>query len=80
MTTASGGSVLSFEHDIKPLFRQKDRDSMLRAFDLFSYSDVSGHADAIVGALRSGKMPCDGAWPASQVDTFQHWMDTGKAP
>lgn len=79
MTTASDGGVLSFEHDIKPLFREKDRDSMLRAFDLFDYSDVAGHADAIVGALRSGKMPCDGAWPTSQVETFQHWMDTGKA-
>ena len=29
-------------------------------------------------ALRSGKMPCDGAWPAAQVATFQHWMDAGK--
>lgn len=80
MTMGSEGGVLGFEHDIKPLFREKDRDSMLRAFDLFDYSDVAGHADAIVGALRSGKMPCDGAWPASHVEMFQHWMDTGKAP
>lgn len=79
MTTAGEGGALSFERDIKPLFRDKDRDSMLRAFDLFSYSDVSGHADAIVGAVRSGKMPCDGAWPASQVETLQHWIDTGKS-
>lgn len=80
MTMDSEGGVLGFEHDIKPLFRAKDRDSMLRAFDLFDYSDVAGHADAIVGALRSGKMPCDGAWPSSHVELFQHWMDTGKAP
>jgi hypothetical protein len=79
MTTAGEGGALSFERDIKPLFRDKDRDSMLRAFDLFSYSDVSGHADAIVGAVRSGKMPCDGAWPASRVETFQRWIDTGKS-
>lgn len=79
MTSASESGTLSFERDIKPLFRDKDRDSMLRAFDLFSYSDVSGHADAIVGAVRSGKMPCDGAWPASQVETFQRWIDTGKS-
>ena len=78
MTTAGEGSALSFEQDIKPLFRDKDRNSMQRAFDLFSYSDVSGHADAIVGALRSGRMPCDGAWPASQVETFQRWIDAGK--
>ncbi len=80
MTMADEGGALSFEHDIKPLFRDKDRDSMLRAFDLFNYSDVTGQADAIVGALRSGKMPCDGAWPASQVELFQRWIDTGKAP
>jgi hypothetical protein len=75
MTTAG---ELSFERDIKPLFRDNDRDSMLRAFDLFDYSDVAGHADAIVGAVRSGKMPCDGAWPASQVATLQRWIDAGK--
>jgi len=30
-------------------------------------------------ATASDGVPCDGAWPASQVETFQHWMDTGKA-
>jgi hypothetical protein len=69
---------LSFERDIKPLFRAKDRDSMLRAFDLFDYEDVVENADAIVGSLRSGQMPCDGAWPAGQVDTLQQWINQGK--
>jgi len=64
----SPGDVrLSFERDIKPLFRQKDRDAMLRAFDLFDYDDVVENADAIVGSLRSGQMPCDAAWPGEQV-------------
>jgi hypothetical protein len=78
MATGSEEGALSFARDIRPLFRDKDRDSMLRAFDLFDYSDVSAHADAIVGALRSGRMPCDGAWPADQVTTFQRWIDAGK--
>jgi hypothetical protein len=78
MTTASEGGVPSFERDIRPLFRARDHEAMLRVFDLFDYSDVAGHADAIVGALRSGKMPCDGAGPASQVETFQRWIDAGK--
>jgi hypothetical protein len=78
MTSAGAGAELSFARDIRPLFREKDRDSMLRAFDLFDYADVAEHADAIVGALRSGKMPCDGGWPASQVDTLQQWIDDGK--
>jgi hypothetical protein len=69
---------LSFEQDIRPLFRQKDRDAMLAAFDLFDYDDVVEKADAIVGSLRSGQMPCDGAWPAAQVDKLQQWIDTGK--
>ena len=78
MTSASEGDALSYATDIRPLFRTKDRDSMRRAFDLFDYADVAEHADAIVGALRSGKMPCDGAWPADQVDVFQRWINAGK--
>jgi hypothetical protein len=31
------------------------------AFDLFDYSDLADHTDAMVAALQSGKMPCDGA-------------------
>jgi len=75
---ASAGGTLSFARDIRPLFREKDHDSMRSAFDLFDYTDVSQHADAILGALRSGKMPCDGAWPASQVETLERWIDQGK--
>ena len=67
MASPSACCELSFERDIKPLFRTKDRDSMMAAFDLFDYTDVVEHADAIVGALSSGQMPCDGAWPAAQV-------------
>ncbi len=78
MTSASEGGTLSFSQDIRPLFRDKDRDSMLTAFDLFDYTDVAEHADAIVGALRSGRMPCDGAWPAARVDQVQQWIDMGK--
>ena len=78
MSTPSAGGKLSFERDIKPLFRTKDRDSMMQAFDLFDYDDVVENADAIVGSLRAGQMPCDGAWPAGQVDTLQQWVDQGK--
>jgi hypothetical protein len=67
-----------FETQIKPLFRERDRQSMLSHFDLWSYDDVSEHADAILTRLRDGSMPCDGAWPSPQVDLFQRWVDTGK--
>ena len=78
MTSAGEGGALSFERDIRPLFRDKDRNSMMAAFDLFDYADVAKNADAIVGSLRTGQMPCDGAWTASQVDVLQQWIDAGK--
>jgi hypothetical protein len=78
MTSAGEGGALSFERDIRPLFRDKDRDSMMAAFDLFDYEDVAEHADAIVGSVRSGQMPCDGAWPDADVDKLQQWIDAGK--
>lgn len=69
---------LSFESDIRSLFRPKDRNSMRRAFDLWSYSDVSTRSDGILNALKSGSMPCDGAWPAEQLALFERWIAEGK--
>jgi len=71
---------VSFEKDIKPLFRAKDQESMSSHFDLWSYRDVSQSAERIVGRLRAGTMPCDGAWPDANVEMFQRWMESGKAP
>jgi hypothetical protein len=67
-----------FESAIKPLFRDRDRASMLSAFDLWSYDDVSRQSDAILARLQDGSMPCDGAWPAANVALFQRWIDAGK--
>jgi hypothetical protein len=66
-----------FELDIKPLFRERDRQAMQSRFDLWSYDDVSRHAEVILTRLRNGTMPCDGAWPAAQVDLFQRWAESG---
>jgi hypothetical protein len=52
MPSRGEGDKPSFERDIKPLCRTKDRDSMLAAFDLFDYADVVEHADAIVSAAQ----------------------------
>ena len=68
---------LSFEQDIKPLFREGDRQSMKWAFDLWSSDDVAQNSDAILERLRNGTMPCDGAWPDEQVAVFQRWADAG---
>jgi len=69
---------ISFETDIKPLFRGKDRDSMRKAFDLWSYADVQAHADAIAEQVKKGSMPCDGAWPPDRVTLFESWIAAGK--
>jgi hypothetical protein len=66
---------ISFGADIKPLFREKDRDSMRRAFDLWSYTDVQAHAAAIAERLKNGSMPCDGAWSPERVALFENWVE-----
>jgi hypothetical protein len=72
--------AVQFEANIKPLFREKGRQSMRLHFDLGSYEDVSDHADRILERLRSGSMPCDGAWPPQQVEVFERWVRGGKLP
>jgi hypothetical protein len=69
---------IGFERHIKPLFRERDRDSMESHFDLWSYDDVSEHANAILHRLDDSTMPCDGAWPAERVAVVRRWIDAGK--
>jgi hypothetical protein len=67
----------SYATDIKPLFRERDRGSMLSHFDLWSYDDVVQNKDAILGSLSAGNMPCDGPWSAEQVELFEAWVTAG---
>jgi hypothetical protein len=80
MATDAEGTGPSFERDIKPLFRESDRDSMLESFDLWSYDDVKANADAIRGRVEDGSMPCDEAWPEERVQAFTTWMEAGTPP
>ena len=80
MSLPRGDEPVHFQADIKPLFREKDRQSMRLHFDLRSYEDVSDHADRILERLRRGSMPCDGAWPAQQIEVFERWVRGGKLP
>ena len=70
---------LGFETDIKPLFRERDRGSMLRFFDLWAYGDVVANGAEIAERLGDGSMPCDGAWPSEQIDLFRRWLAEGAA-
>ena len=80
--TADGenGASVSFERDIKPLFRERDRGAMLFLFDLWSFDDVRRHANRILPAVRAGVMPCDGHWPHEQVDLLERWIESGAPP
>jgi hypothetical protein len=71
---------LSFERDIKSLFRERDRGAMLSQFDLWAYDDVSANADAILGVVEAGSMPCDSQWDPDRVETFRRWIEDGRMP
>ncbi|MDA2927010.1 hypothetical protein MYX78_07225 [Acidobacteria bacterium AH-259-G07] len=72
---------LSFDRDIKPLFRPFDIESMTPfGFDLSVYADVKAHAQSIYDRLADGSMPCDDSWSPDQVEKFKHWMDEGMEP
>jgi hypothetical protein len=68
---------LSFAHDILPLFRAEDIESMSFAFDLTSHAEVREHAEEIHARLSDGTMPCDAPWPEEDVGRFGAWMDAG---
>ena len=69
--------AVGYEHNIRPLFREKDVSSMSKAFDLASYDDVRANADKILAKLADGSMPCDGPWPEERVELFRRWADAG---
>jgi len=70
-------ATVGYEHDIRPLFRDKDISSMSRAFDLGSYEDVRDNAEQILARVSDGSMPCDGAWPDDRVELFRSWVGAG---
>ena len=78
---ATGHEQLSFERDVRPLFRERDRGSMLEVanFDLWAREDVVEHSQAILERLENGSMPCDQTWPDERVSLFRRWVEIGRA-
>ena len=76
---SSSGQAVSYAAAIKPLFRETDRESMIHAFDLWSYDDVKAHVGAILERVSDGTMPCDEEWPKERVELFRRWVGSGMA-
>ena len=74
---ANEDSTPSYQRDIRPLFRESDRESMEFAFDLWDYNDVCTYAQDILERLAEGSMPCDGEWPEEQITQFRNWVEAG---
>ena len=79
MATAGDGGQPSFTQDVKPLFRERDRGTMLRVagFDLWKLEDVRERSQAILARLEDGSMPCDQPWPDERIALFRRWLDAG---
>jgi hypothetical protein len=73
-------TMASFDADIRPMFRPRDRQAMLSNFDLWSFDDVKENAELILERLEEGDMPCDGGWPEEQVRRFTDWIGEGTPP
>ena len=72
--------TVTYARDIRPLFRERDVNSMSFAFDLSSYDDVRANAEEIYRRLADGSMPCDQRWPTEDVERFRTWIDNGSPP
>ena len=79
MGTPGDGEQPTFSEDVRPLFRERDREAMLSVakFDLWKHEDVAENSQAILGRLEDGSMPCDQSWPDDQVAVFRRWVATG---
>ncbi len=74
------GDTVTFAAHVKPLFRERDRQSMSFAFDLWSADNVRAHAADILQRLQDGSMPCDSPWPDERIEVFRRWTQTGTQP
>ena len=79
MESSSRQAETSFERDVRPLFRERDRGAMLSVakFDLWKREDVAEHSQGILERLEDGSMPCDQTWPDDQVAVFRRWVEAG---
>ena len=75
----AGTRTIRFELHIRPMFRRKDRENMLWAFDLWNFDDVRDNAASILNRLQVDMPPeaHGGTWPDEWVAVFKRWIDEG---
>ena len=72
--------ALSFEKDIRPLFREGDIDCMTPigiALDDPAWMCVPANAQSVYAAVADSSMPPGEPWPEDRVALFKAWMDAG---
>lgn len=75
--------VLTYAHDIRPLFRDGDITCMTKRGVMLgdvNWMCVPANANKVYGALSSGFMPPDGTWPPNRLNLFKAWIDGGLKP
>jgi hypothetical protein len=60
--------------DIRPLFHEKDAQSMPATFDRSSDDDAKASADKILEKVADGLMPCDRPRAEDQMALFREWV------
>ena len=76
-------ATLTYGHDIRPLFRDKDIACMVPRGKLLSDSTwmcTPGNAEQVFNAVSIGRMPPDARWPPDRVALFKQWMVEGLKP
>jgi hypothetical protein len=72
--------MIGFELDIRPLFREVDREEMDFVFDLWDHAEVKANAERILERLEDRTMPCDGEWSDENIQLFRAWINQGCGP
>lgn len=84
-TSPGGQTKVSFEKDIKPLFRPMDVECM-RSMGVFllDYEYMKSSADYVLSKLKpdaNPRMPYGGPyWSDAALELFQKWIDDGLQP
>jgi hypothetical protein len=78
VSPSSPSEPISYAADIKPLFRERDRNSMLSHFDLWSYGDVSDHAPAILARLSRAR--CHATVPGPPIESSSSEAGSRREP